>query len=110
MTVPSKFTRRNVLQAAVLLAPAAVVGCSSTAELATPELRSTDPVARSLLYYPNTLDVPAASPLAARHQPEQKCAGCINVRGVAGDPLRPCPIFPGKLVNANGWCSLWAAS
>jgi High potential iron-sulfur protein len=109
MTVPTGITRRNVLQAAALLAPLAVVGCSSTAQVATPELRATDPVARSLLYYPNTLDVPAASPLAARHQPDQKCAGCINVRGVAGDPLRPCPIFPGKLVNANGWCSLWAA-
>lgn len=110
MTVTTKLTRRNVLQAAALLAPAAVVGCSSTAQLANPELRAADPVARSLLYYPNTLDVPADNPLAARHQPEQTCAGCMHVRGVAGERLRPCPMFPGKQVNANGWCSVWTAA
>ena len=110
MTVTTKLTRRKLLQTAALLAPAAVVACSSAEQLATPELRAADPVARSLLYYPDTLDVPAGSPLAARHKPAQTCAGCMHVRGVAGDRLRPCPMFPGKLVNANGWCSLWTAA
>lgn len=108
MTVEIRMTRRDVLQAAVLLAPLAVAGCSSAEQSGTRELRASDPVARSLLYYPDTRDVPAGSPLAASHKPEQNCANCIHVRGAAGELLRPCPTFPGRLVNANGWCSVWA--
>jgi hypothetical protein len=92
-----------------LLTPMAVVGCSSAGKLGTKELHADNPVARSLLYYPNTRDVPADHPLAARHSPEQKCADCIHLRGVAGEQVRPCPIFPGRLVNVNGWCSVWSA-
>ena len=25
----------------------------------------------------------------------------------AGETYIPCNIFPGKLVNANGWCKVW---
>jgi hypothetical protein len=109
MAYTTRMTRRNVLQAAALLTPIAVVGCTPAIQLDTPELRAGDPVARSLLYYPDTREVPANNPLAATHSPAQKCANCIHVRGEPGDPLRPCPIFAGRLVNANGWCSVWAA-
>lgn len=36
-----------------------------------------------------------------------KCAGCMYIQGKDGDEWRPCAIFPGKNVNANGWCSAW---
>lgn len=36
-----------------------------------------------------------------------KCSNCMYVQGADGEPHRPCNIFPGKLVNANGWCSAW---
>lgn len=60
------------------------------------------------LYETDTREVPAGSPLAASHKPEQNCANCLHVRGTAGELLRPCPTFPGRLVNAGGWCSVWA--
>ncbi|WIH28234.1 high-potential iron-sulfur protein [Photobacterium damselae] len=38
----------------------------------------------------------------------QICANCALIQGKDGDEWRPCAIFPGKLVNANGWCSAYA--
>ena len=35
-------------------------------------------------------------------------AGIAKVCCADGDAWRPCQIFPGKLVNAKGWCSVWA--
>jgi len=31
----------------------------------------------------------------------------MYVQGADGEQYRPCNIFPGKLVSANGWCSAW---
>ncbi|MDP5191762.1 high-potential iron-sulfur protein [Rheinheimera baltica] len=30
------------------------------------------------------------------------------LQGNAGEAWRPCGVFPGKLVNAEGWCAAWA--
>ena len=108
MKTGTGFSRRQLLQAAALVSPAALAGCATTAGTVEQRLRAEDPVARSLLYVPDTTKVPAGNPLAARHEPTQRCAGCIHVRGNAGDTWRPCPVFPARLVNANGWCSVWA--
>ncbi|MBL8242552.1 MAG: high-potential iron-sulfur protein, partial [Rhodanobacteraceae bacterium] len=35
------------------------------------------------------------------------CANCNLVQGNDGDALRPCSIFPGKGVNAKGWCAAY---
>ena len=35
------------------------------------------------------------------------CANCMYVQGADGEQHRPCNIFPGKLVSADGWCSAW---
>ncbi|NCF14866.1 MAG: hypothetical protein GWP62_06115 [Gammaproteobacteria bacterium] len=40
---------------------------------------------------------------------DQTCANCALVPGNDGDTWRPCQIFPGKAVNADGWCAVWAA-
>jgi hypothetical protein len=47
---------------------------------------------------------------AARPNPaaDQKCGNCALLQGEEGEEWRPCQIFPGKLVNVNGWCSVWA--
>jgi hypothetical protein len=42
-----------------------------------------------------------------RPSADQQCANCQHIRGDSGE-WRPCAIFPGKDVNANGWCSAWA--
>ena len=41
------------------------------------------------------------------YQPGQMCNTCLQLQGKAGDAYRPCNIFAGKLVNANGWCKVW---
>ncbi|MDP5032940.1 MAG: high-potential iron-sulfur protein [Paraglaciecola sp.] len=35
------------------------------------------------------------------------CANCMQIKGADGEAWRGCNIFPGKLVNANGWCAAW---
>jgi hypothetical protein len=37
----------------------------------------------------------------------ETCANCLHFTGKAGDPWGPCALFPGKQVNAKGWCSAW---
>lgn len=100
-------SRRQLLQAA-LVSPVALAGCATNSGTGVQRLRAEDPVARSLLFVPDTRQVPAGHPLAARHEPTQRCDGCIHLRGNAGDTWRPCPVFPARLVNAGGWCSVWA--
>jgi high potential iron-sulfur protein len=39
---------------------------------------------------------------------QQYCHNCRFVQADAGD-WRPCQLFPGKAVNANGWCMSWTA-
>lgn len=36
----------------------------------------------------------------------QSCANCQLVQLRYG-PMRPCSLFPDKLVSAKGWCSAW---
>ena len=36
------------------------------------------------------------------------CRLTALVQGNDGEEWRPCQIFPGKLVAANGWCTVWA--
>ena len=43
------------------------------------------------------------------HKAEQNCANCKLVQGADADAWRPCSIFPGKSVNAKGWCAAYAA-
>lgn len=106
-------SRRQLLQAAAV-APAVLAGCATAPPAETPagipKLRAEDPVAQSLLYVPDTRRVPADHPLAARHEPGQRCATCVHLRGTPGDEWRPCPVFPARLVNEGGWCSVWAAA
>lgn len=61
-----------------------------------PKLAEDDPQAAALKYVHQTPD-------EAKH-----CANCALIQGNDGDEWRPCALFPGKVVNANGWCSAYA--
>ena len=41
------------------------------------------------------------------YKPGQHCAELLPVHGQGRCGGGPCDIFPGKLVNANGWCKVW---
>ena len=70
-----------------------------------PKITADDPVGIALKY---THDASGVDP-ALRTQPaaDQSCVNCAQLQGNEGDEWRPCAIFAGKLVNANGWCSVW---
>ncbi|GMR16955.1 MAG: hypothetical protein BMS9Abin32_001 [Gammaproteobacteria bacterium] len=103
----SKIARRRFIQLSAVAAAGYFVrpGAEAMAQ-DMPHLTEDDPVAKSMKY---THDASSVDP-AARANPaaEQNCANCALVQGTDGDAWRPCQIFPGKLVNANGWCAVWA--
>ena len=56
------------------------------------------------------LDNPTAVALKYVHTSEvegQNCDNCQYVQGEKGKEWRPCAFFPGKVVNAKGWCAGW---
>ena len=102
----SKIERRKFLQ----LSAVAAAGCflqpgreAMASDL--PQLSEDDPMAKAMKY---TNDASSVDP-STRNNPaaDQNCANCALIQADEGD-WRPCQIFPGKAVNAAGWCSVWA--
>ena len=102
-----KVARRKFIQ----MSAAAAAGCvvipvrrAYTSDL--PKLSEDDPMAKSMKY---THDASTVDPASRTNPAEvQTCANCALVPENDGGSWVPCQIFPGKLVNANGWCSVWA--
>ena len=104
----SKIARRQFIQ----LSAVAAAGClvrpgNETNAQDMPKIEESDPIAQFLKYVhdASTVDPAQRANLAA----EQNCTNCALVQGADGDEWRPCQIFPGKLINAKGWCSVWAS-
>ncbi|HNP36878.1 MAG TPA: high-potential iron-sulfur protein [Woeseiaceae bacterium] len=103
----SKIARRKFIQLSAVAAAGCFVQPGREARAADmPHLTEDDPMAKAMKY---THDFSTVDP-ATRTNPaeEQHCANCALVQGNDGEEWRPCQIFPGKLVNADGWCSVWA--
>lgn len=103
----SKIARRQFIQLSAVAAAGCFVSTGRQAQAQDmPKLAEDDPVAQSMKY---THDASTVDP-ASRNNPaeNQTCANCALVQGADGDEWRPCQIFPGKLVNADGWCAVWA--
>jgi hypothetical protein len=102
----SKIARRKFLQLSAVAAAGVIVspGRESHAQ-DVPQLSEDDPMAKAMKY---THDASTVDP-STRNNPaaDQNCANCALIQGEEG-AWRPCQIFPGKAVNANGWCSVWA--
>ncbi len=103
----SKIARRQFIQLSAVAAAGCFVrpGADAYAQ-DMPKIEESDPVAQSLKYVHDASTVDPAS--RANPAADQICANCALIQGTDGDAWRPCQIFPGKLVNANGWCSVWA--
>jgi hypothetical protein len=71
-----------------------------------PKVNEKDSVAAALGYVSDAKRVDTkASPT---YQPGATCSNCSWYQGKAGDPAgAPCTFFPGKNVDANGWCRMW---
>lgn len=103
----SKIARRDFLKVSAVAAAGcfAVNGRDAVAQ-DMPKLSPDDPTATAMRY---THDASSVDPASRANPAEnQDCSNCALIQGNDGDEWRPCQIFPGKLVNANGWCSVWA--
>jgi hypothetical protein len=96
-----RFLRAGV--AAVVAVPFArlALGESASAE-DLPKLSEDDPQAKALQYKHD------ASQVDSDERGEGDiCANCQLYEGSADAEWGKCSIFPGKLVNAQGWCTAW---
>ena len=103
----SKIARRKFLQLSAVAAAGYFVQPGREARADDlPHLAEDDQMAVAMKYTHDASTVDAAS----RTNPaaDQNCANCALIQGNDGDTWRPCQIFPGKAVNAAGWCSVWA--
>ena len=71
-----------------------------------PRLDPEDPQAQALAYVHDATEVNASE--QPRYEAGQLCSNCALYTGNDGEAWGPCSIFPGKLVNADGWCVTWA--
>jgi anaerobic selenocysteine-containing dehydrogenase len=71
-----------------------------------PKVNEKDSVAAALGYVSDARRVDTkASPT---YQAGATCSTCSWYQGKADDPAGgPCTFFPGKNVDANGWCRMW---
>lgn len=81
------------------VAAAALPGFASAEDL--PHQTTDDPTAKALNYTEDATSAPAP------HQAGQACSNCNFFQGGAA-AYGPCQIFPGKAVNAKGWCAGYA--
>jgi len=71
-------------------------------------LEESNPQAQALGYKHSAEDVDQSA--YQRYQPGQLCSNCNLFVAEQGDEQwGGCQLFPGKLVNADGWCSGWVA-
>ncbi len=90
--------------------PAAPERSETVAEAAPgelPQLELDDPTAQALGYQHNADNVDAQR--FPNRDPAHRCSSCILYQGNSEDAWGPCSLFPGKVVNANGWCSSYVA-
>lgn len=95
-------SRRRFLKVAAGTTMAAVV-MGSLPRLSraadAPALTESDPAAKALQYVED-----AAKSTSAKHTAGSDCANC-QFYGGGPTGRGPCQLFPGKSVNAKGWCA-----
>lgn len=108
MSQPANPTSRRSFLKLAGTTGVAVVACSVIARQARaddlPHLAENDPTAAALGYKEDATKVDAAK--YPQHKPEQLCANCNFFQGTGA--YAPCQLFPGKAVNAKGWCAGYA--
>jgi hypothetical protein len=103
----SKIARRQFIQLSAVAAAGCFVRPGAEARAQDlPKLAEDDPQATAMKYTNDATTVDAAA--RPNPAPDQHCGNCALLQGEEGEEWRPCQIFPGKLVNVNGWCSVWA--
>lgn len=94
-----KQSRRHFLQLAAATALTPLLGRVAVAG-GGPPLEESDPTASALGYRvdASTVDDPA-------YKPGSACSNCMHYQGA--EDSGHCALFPGKTVQAAGWCKAW---
>jgi hypothetical protein len=104
----SRIDRRTLLKNTLVglaALPAAGLVREAAAQGSAPHLEEKDSLAVAMGYVHDASKLdPNKVP---QFKPGSKCVNCVQLTGKEGDEWRPCNLFPGKLVNANGWCKVW---
>ena len=98
---------RRALLKSLLAAPGLLlVRTPGLAEAPLPKVSESDPAAKALAYHHDADSIdPSAIP---QRGSDEYCRNCNFLKGEEGQEWRPCEIFPGRRVNAGGWCRTWA--
>ena len=100
--------RRRALKLTVggvaLMPLATLIGSRQAIAGDMPHLSEDDPSAVALKYHHDAAEAPRTDK-AGTPAGKQNCANCQLSKG-DGEWIE-CSIFPGKAVNANGWCTAW---
>jgi hypothetical protein len=104
----TNLNRRGFLKLGSLAVASAALATRAGASLAQgmPRVDEKDAQAQALGYKHDASKVDKKK--FAKFDPSQTCANCQLYQGKPKDAWGPCLIFPGKDVNAKGWCSAWA--
>ncbi len=95
--------RRDFIRKTSLGAAALFAGRVWAADV--PMLKETDPQAAALGYKTNASEVDKAK--YTKFAAGQKCANCALFQGKPTDAAGVCPLYAGKMVAANAWCSAY---
>ena len=98
-----KQTNRRVFMMQVALGGSALAAQQAMAQAMVNEK---DPQSAALGYAADTTKVDAKK--FPKHTAAQKCTNCALYQGKATDAAAGCPLFAGKQVHGNGWCSAYA--
>jgi hypothetical protein len=100
----SQTSRRRFLQLVCVIAVAAPAARVAQAD-DLPHVSESDATAAALGYHEDAAKVDTAK--FPQHKPDTYCGKCEFFVGTGA--YAPCQLFPGKAVNAKGWCSAYAA-
>ena len=95
-------TNRRVFIMTLVAGSSALAASAARAQAA---LAETDTQAVALGYKADTTKVDAKK--FPKHEATQSCGNCQLYQGKPGDATGACPLFAGKVVTKNGWCSAW---
>lgn len=97
-------SNRRIFLARLLAGGSALAATTAQAQ-ALPLVAESDAQATAMGYKADTTKVDAKK--YPKHDNAQKCSNCQLFQGKPGEAQAGCPIFAGKAVTANGWCSAW---
>ncbi len=91
----ASYNRRDFLKVSGSTLIGLTLGSTTLRAFAQEQLQASDPTAQALKYTPKS------------SEPNATCGNCMYIQGKEGEQYRPCAIFPGKLVDVDGWCTAW---